>query len=116
MALRVRRRHTSVENALEPGAWRAQRRNLDVRYGTSRRSGRSVFLQTANGQFDKAHNKFGNSLVRLHFDGNQIHVPDFFAPCSTDFMNGRDMDLGSAAPLFLPANLILGGGKSECCT
>jgi hypothetical protein len=72
----------------------------------------SIFLQTANGQFDNAHNKFGNSLVRLHFDGAQIQVPDFFAPCSTDFMNGRDMDLGSAAPLFLPANLILGGGKS----
>jgi hypothetical protein len=71
----------------------------------------SIFLQTANGPFDNQKNRWGNSLLKLSFNGTQIQVADFFAPCNTEFMNNNDMDLGSASPVFLPGNLILGGGK-----
>jgi hypothetical protein len=71
----------------------------------------SIYLQTANGDFDSAHNHFGNGLLHMRFDGSKMQVVDFFAPCATPFMNTKDLDLGSAAPLFLPGNLILCGGK-----
>ncbi len=72
----------------------------------------SLYLQTANGDFDSHNNKWGNSLLRLKFDGTQIRVEDFFAPCDTVADNAQDMDLGSAGPLLLPGNLLTGGGKS----
>jgi hypothetical protein len=72
----------------------------------------SIYLQTANGDFNPAGNHFGNGLLHLRFDGSNLQVVDFFAPCGTSFQNGQDLDLGSAGPLFLPGNLILGGGKT----
>jgi hypothetical protein len=73
----------------------------------------SVFLQTANGHFDSQHKKWGDSLVKLIFTGGNLDVADFFAPCNAAFLDSdnHDLDLGSAAPLFLPGNLILSGGK-----
>ena len=71
----------------------------------------TVYMQTANGAFDKQNNKFGNALVKLRLNGGQIQVEDSYAPCNTAFMNANDMDLGSAGPVFLPGNLILSGGK-----
>jgi hypothetical protein len=71
----------------------------------------SIYLQTANGPFDNQQNKWGNSLLKLRFTGTQIQPVDFFAPCNMAHLNDQDLDLGSAGPLFLPNNLILGGGK-----
>jgi len=73
----------------------------------------SIFLQTANGQFDSQNKRWGDSLLKLSLTGGGIQVDDFFAPCNAAFLddNGHDLDLGSAAPVFLPNNLILGGGK-----
>lgn len=74
----------------------------------------SIYLQTANGDFNYQNNHWGDSLLKLSFSGTQIQVKDFFAPCDAPYLNegGNDLDLGSAAPVFLPNNLILGGGKS----
>src|ERR1035438_9733271 len=74
----------------------------------------SIYLQTANGDFNNQNNHWGDSLLKLSLTGTQIQVKDFFAPCDAPFLNagGNDLDLGSAAPVFLPNNLILGGGKS----
>ena len=71
----------------------------------------SLYLQTANGDFNSNAAKWGNALLRLKMNGNQIQVTDFFAPCNTAMMNGMDMDLGSAGPLLLPGNLVSAGGK-----
>lgn len=71
----------------------------------------SLYLQTANGDIDKNSNKWGNSLLRLKFTGNQIQVTDFYAPCNSAAMNNQDMDLGSAGPLLLPGKMITAGGK-----
>lgn len=74
----------------------------------------SIYIQTANGQLDPGNNRWGDSLVKLGFDGTQIKVEDFFAPCDANFLDapGEDLDLGSAAPLLLPDGLILSGGKT----
>ena len=74
----------------------------------------SIYLQTANGDFNNQNNHWGDSLLKLSLTGAQIQVKDFFAPCDAPFLNAgtNDLDLGSAAPVFLPNNLILGGGKS----
>jgi hypothetical protein len=74
----------------------------------------SIYIQTANGQLDTPNNRWGDSLLKVGFSGTQIKVEDFFAPCDANFLDasGRDLDLGSAAPLLLPGNLILSGGKT----
>ena len=73
----------------------------------------NVFLQTGNGVFDSATNKFGNSLLRLKLDANKVAVEDFFSPCNQRFLNvGKcDLDLGSAGPVLFD-DFIVGGGKS----
>jgi len=38
-------------------------------------------------------------------------VVDFFTPCNQKFLNQEDIDMGSSAPIFLPGDLIMGGGK-----
>jgi hypothetical protein len=40
-------------------------------------------------------------------------VKDYFTPCNIDFLNDRDLDLGSSGPLLVPGEppRIVGGGK-----
>lgn len=75
----------------------------------------NVYLLIGNGTFDAntgGHN-FGNSFVKLHFEGSNLVVKDSFTPCDQDFLTQRDMDLGSAGPLLIPATppRIVSGGK-----
>jgi hypothetical protein len=83
----------------------------------------TLYLQSGDGQFrypstvagglDMASGLYGNSLLKLRLGpaGNQLAVQDFFTPCNQAFLTAHDLDLGSAGPLLLPGNLILGGGK-----
>jgi hypothetical protein len=71
----------------------------------------AVYLQTGNGDYDPNQNQYGNSLVKLEFEENQLKLVDAFTPCNQSYLNQQDLDMGSAAPLLLPGNLILGGGK-----
>lgn len=73
----------------------------------------SIYLQTANGEFNSQVQHWGDSLVKLRLNGSQIQVADFFAPCNAAFLAEpqQDKDLGSAGPLLLPNNMILAGGK-----
>ena len=71
----------------------------------------SIFLQTANGDYDPKKNQYGDSLVKLELKNNKLEVADAFTPCNQSYLNRQDLDLGSAAPLLLPGNLILSGGK-----
>jgi hypothetical protein len=71
----------------------------------------AVYLQTGNGDYDPTQNQYGNSLVKLEFEENQLRLVGAFTPCNQSYLNHQDLDMGSAAPLLLPDNLILGGGK-----
>jgi hypothetical protein len=77
-------------------------------------SGGNVYLMTGNGTFD-AHtggSNYGESFVKLRLEGTQLVVKDYFTPCNAEFLNSRDLDLGSSGPVLIPgANLVFGGGK-----
>ena len=71
----------------------------------------AIYLQTANGDYDPKRNQYGDSLLKLKFEGNELKVEDAFAPCNQSYLNHEDLDVGSTAPLLLPGNLLLSGGK-----
>lgn len=74
----------------------------------------NVYLMTGNGSLD-AHqggSNYGQSFVRLKLENGTLAPKDFFAPCNKNFLNGLDMDLGSAGPVLIPeSDLVFGGGK-----
>jgi hypothetical protein len=73
--------------------------------------GADIFLQTGNGDYDPKKNQYGDSLVKLKLNENKLDVVDAFTPCNQSYLNHQDLDMGSAAPLLLPGNLLLSGGK-----
>jgi mono/diheme cytochrome c family protein len=85
----------------------------------------NLYLQTGNGTFDSIStitttNNYSMSLIKFS-TSNGITMVDFFAPSNAVSLSGGDEDLGSSAPLILPAsagsaahpNLVLGGGKTS---
>jgi hypothetical protein len=70
-----------------------------------------IYLQTGNGDYDPKRNQYGDSLVKLRPAGNNLNVAGYFTPCNQSYLNHEDLDMGSAAPLLLPGNLLLSGGK-----
>jgi fibronectin type 3 domain-containing protein len=108
-----------------------------------------LYFETGNGTFDTTliqspfnanlmipnQGDYGDSFVKLQFDGSTpasgsldatnnangwgLHVADYFTPMNEGNLSGGDTDLGSGAPLLLPAsagsaahpNLMVGAGK-----
>jgi len=71
---------------------------------------------TGNGSFNgntAGGKNFGNSVVRLKLEGQNLVVKDFFTPCNQAFLNQIDLDLGSGGPVLVPGTptRIVGGGK-----
>src|SRR6185436_15373695 len=75
----------------------------------------NIYLITGNGTFDANHNgsNYGDSFVKLRFEGPSIVVKDYFTPCNQAFLNDRDLDLGSGGVMLVPdgAPRVVGGGK-----
>lgn len=81
----------------------------------------NVFVATGNGQFDAAKGSgrdFGDSLLKLNFDGQNLKLVDYFAPFNVDELDRNDGDLGSGGPMLLPdqpgphPHLVVVGGKA----
>ncbi len=108
-----------------------------------------LYVETGNGSFDTtlaqspfnpglmipARGDYGDTFLKLQVDGSKpasgsldatnnangwgLHVADYFTPQNEGNLSGGDTDLGSGAPLLLPAsagsaahpNLMVGGGK-----
>jgi hypothetical protein len=74
-----------------------------------------IYLMTANGTFDAdtGGQNYGDSFVKLNLEGQGLIVKDFFTPCNNKFLDGLDLDLGSAGPVLVPDTppRIVGGGK-----
>jgi hypothetical protein len=64
----------------------------------------NIFVATGNGLFDvnKGGRDYGDSLLKLNFDGQTLKVGDYFAPFDADDLNTKDQDLGSGGPVLLP--------------
>ncbi len=75
----------------------------------------NIYLNTGNGTFDQNpanRQNYGDSLVKLKFLNDHYAVQASFTPCSQEFLNKCDEDLGSAGPLLLfNGKSILSGGK-----
>ncbi len=81
--------------------------------GPAMDAGGNIYLMTANGTFDPARNNYGDSFVKLHLDGSNFVVKDYFTPCNQDYLRVTDLDLGSSGPVLIPGDpaLVIGGGK-----
>jgi hypothetical protein len=71
----------------------------------------NIYLQTGNGDYDPKRGQYGDSLVKLKPAGNNLEVASYFTPCNQSYLDHEDLDMGSVAPLLLPGNLLLSGGK-----
>ncbi len=58
-----------------------------------------VFAQTADGAWDPASGRFGNSILEL---SNDLRLTDSYTPANYDYLNRKDLDLGSASPVVFP--------------
>jgi PQQ-like domain len=64
------------------------------------RGPKGVYGQTADGPYDPAAGKFGNSVVALN--AKDLRLLDSFTPSNWQFLNTKDLDLGSASPIVFP--------------
>jgi len=67
----------------------------------------NVFVATGNGSFDvaKGGRDYGDTLLKLRFDGQHLRPGDYFTPFNADELNAKDHDLGSGGPMLLPDQL-----------
>jgi outer membrane protein assembly factor BamB len=58
---------------------------------------RGIYVMTADGAIDPSSNLFGESF--MIFDPKTMGVVDYFTPKNWQYLNEKDLDLGSASPL-----------------
>jgi outer membrane protein assembly factor BamB len=76
------------------------------------RGSRGVYAQTADGPYDPAAGKFGNSVMAL--SPKDLRLADSFTPANWAYLNTKDLDLGAAGPVtfrFQKWQLVAGGAK-----
>jgi len=63
-----------------------------------------IYVATANGDYDgpAGGNDFGDSVLKMGWNGNVLSVLDFFTPYNQLQLKQQDLDLGSSGPLVLP--------------
>ena len=64
------------------------------------RGPRGMYAQTADGPYDPASGRFGNSVMALSL--KDLRLVDSFTPSNWQFLNSKDLDLGSAGPVVFP--------------
>jgi hypothetical protein len=64
----------------------------------------NVYAATGNGRFDASRGgrDYGDTLLKLNFNGGALAVTDYFTPFNADQLNSEDNDLGSGGPMLLP--------------
>ncbi len=63
-----------------------------------------IYVVVGNGQTDNmlGGSNYGDSVVRLHPEGDRLLASDYFTPYNFGEMFNEDIDLGSGAPVLLP--------------
>ena len=59
-----------------------------------------ILAQTADGPYDPASGKFGNSVLTL--TAKNFRLQDSFTPANFEYLNKTDLDLGSGNPVVFP--------------
>ena len=70
-----------------------------------------LYAQTADGPYDPAAGRFGNSVVAVTKD---LQLVDSFTPANEAWLNQKDLDMGSASPVVFPFQkwtLVAAAGK-----
>ncbi len=88
--------------------------------GIAADSSGNVYAATGNGRFDASGGgrDYGDTLLKLNFNGGALAVSDYFTPFNADQLNSEDNDLGSGGPMLLPdqpgphPHLAVIGGKA----
>jgi hypothetical protein len=79
----------------------------------------NIYVATANGTYDgpAGGNDYGDSVLKMGWNGNVFGVLDFFTPYNQLQLEQHDLDLGSSGPVVLPdqpglyPHLLVAGGK-----
>jgi hypothetical protein len=79
-----------------------------------------IYVATGNGTFDASTggDDYGDSVIQLALGNKRFVVTDYFTPFNQRQLEAEDGDLGSGAPMLLPAqpgarpNLLFLGGKA----
>ena len=82
------------------------------RAGVTVGSDGNVYAETGDGPVDPAAGKYGDCFLSL--SAKDLKVNDYYAPANWQWLNRKDLDLGSLSPLFFHFkqwDLIAGGGK-----
>ncbi len=63
-----------------------------------------IYVATGNGTYDPANHMWGDSILALHPDGTGLNGDplDTYTPSNYQFLDDKDADLGSGAPVLLP--------------
>jgi outer membrane protein assembly factor BamB len=64
------------------------------------RGPKGIYGQTADGVYDPASGKFGNTVMALSL--KNLQLLDSFTPSDWQFLNTKDLDLGAAGPVIFP--------------
>jgi len=83
----------------------------------------NIYLATGNGNFNAAQpggRNYGDTLLKLHLDGSNLTIRDYFTPFNQKIMDAHDWDLGSQGPVLLgtqpgphPHLLVLAGKEGK---
>jgi hypothetical protein len=79
----------------------------------------NIYLESGNGNFDAAHNVFGDTVIKLSTT-NGLALSDYFTPYNQLDLNLQDLDVGSAGQIVLPdaagsaahPHLLIAGSKT----
>lgn len=61
---------------------------------------KGLYAQTADGPYDPAGGRFGNTVMALGL--KDLRLLDSFTPANWQYLNTKDLDLGSAGPILFP--------------
>ncbi len=94
-------------NANSGGAW--------GRRGVAVDSTGTVFTTTGDGIYNPASNRYGNSVVAVRLEGNELKLVDHFTPTNWDWLRKRDLDPNNTPTIFtFKGRELLAASGKEC--
>ena len=61
---------------------------------------RGIYAQTADGPYDPASGQFGETVVAVSL--KTFHLADSYTPANWEYLNKKDLDIGSVSPVIFP--------------
>jgi hypothetical protein len=70
----------------------------------------NIYINAADGSFnaDLGGNNYGDTMLKLHFNGSSFQILDWFTPSNADCIDLHDLELGSSGVALLPTDFTTG--------